>query len=83
MASQQIMTTNPDIESDIPQEIYQFFRQLNKAVQQRDTSSLHNLYENKFETLTKDFYTIAPGQVRNWPSLRLKQVSGEFKNRCA
>lgn len=32
MASQQIMTTNPDIESDIPQEIYQFFRQLNKAV---------------------------------------------------
>ncbi|ESS70102.1 putative eukaryotic translation initiation factor 3 (eIF-3) interacting protein [Trypanosoma cruzi] len=77
------MTTNPDIESDIPHEVYSFFRALNKAVDSWDTSLLHELYENQFPGLTQNFYMAGPGQFRPWPSLRIKAVADCFKNRTA
>lgn len=77
------MTTNPDIESDIPHEVYSFFRALNKAVDSWDTSLLHELYENQFPILTQNFYMEGSAQFRPWPSLRIKAVSDCFKNRTA
>lgn len=77
------MTTNPDIESDIPNEVYSFFRALNRAVDSWDTNFLHDLYENQFPNLAQNFYIPGPGQFRPWPSLRIKGVSDCFKNRTA
>ncbi|ORC93194.1 eukaryotic translation initiation factor 3 subunit L [Trypanosoma theileri] len=77
------MATNPDIESDIPHEVYSFFRALNKAVDSWDTNLLHDMYENQFPSFTQNFYVAGPGQFRPWPSLRIKAVSDCFKNRTA
>lgn len=76
------MTTNPDIETDIPQEVLDFFRNLNRAVDKGDTIDLHDLYENQFDLLTKKYY-VSGTQTRPWPSLRLKKVSDSFKNKNA
>nr|CCC93622.1 putative EIF3-interacting protein [Trypanosoma congolense IL3000] len=77
------MTTNPDIESDIPREVYSFFGGLDDAVDSWDTNILHELYENQFPSLTQAFYVGGQGQFRSWPSLRIKKVSDCFKNRTA
>lgn len=76
------MTTNPDIETDIPQDVLEFLRNLNRAVEDRNTNALNDLYENQFDALTKNYY-ISPSQNRPWPALRLKQVSDLLRNKHA
>ncbi|AYU83370.1 EIF3-interacting protein-like protein [Leishmania infantum JPCM5] len=78
------MATNPDIETDIPRDVYQFFRGLNRAVERRDAAAMHDLYESQFDALTKNYYMAGHGQFRSWPALRLEQVSSCFRgNRMA
>lgn len=78
------MTTNPDIETDIPQEVLDFFRDLNRAVETHSTNTLHDLYESQFDMLSKEFYLLpTQGQSRPWPSLRLKQVTDLLRNKHA
>lgn len=77
------MATNPDIETDIPQEVIDFFHDLNRAVENRNASSLHDLYESQFDMLTKSFYIPAPGQFRPWPSPRIKQVADILRHKQA
>lgn len=73
------MATNPDIETDIPRDVYGFFRDLSRAVERRDAGAMHNLYEVQFDTLTKNYYIVGHGQFRSWPALRLEQVSSCFR----
>ncbi|KAK7197238.1 eukaryotic translation initiation factor 3 subunit L [Novymonas esmeraldas] len=78
------MATNPDIETDIPRDVYQFFRGLNRAVERRDAAAIHDLYESQFDALTKNYYMAGHGQYRSWPALRLEEVSSCFRgNRMA
>jgi len=77
------MATNPDIETDIPVEVYEFLKKLNRAVDRNDTAKINDLYENKFDELTKEFYIVGVGQFRSWPSLRHKTVSDCFPNKAA
>eukprot|EP00796_Vickermania_ingenoplastis_P005007 gene5007-3602_t len=77
------MTTNPDIEADVPSEVIEFLQNLNRAVENHNTTALHELYESQFDMLTKNFYVPAPGQSRPWPSLRLKVVSDPLRHKHA
>ncbi|KAG8343872.1 putative RNA polymerase I associated factor PAF67 [Trypanosoma vivax] len=77
------MTTNPDIESDIPREVLEFFVELNRAVEEHNANVLNDLYEEQFPSLTQDFYVAGQGQFRPWPSLQISQVAQCFKNRTA
>lgn len=74
------MATNPDIETDIPRDVYGFFRSLIRAVERREVSLLHDLYEVQFEALTKNYYMAGHGQFRSWPALRLDEVSSCFRS---
>lgn len=74
------MATNPDIETDIPQDVVDFLMQLNRAVEIRNTSALHDLYESQFDMLTKSYYIPAPGQSRPWPAIRLDQVKSALRD---
>lgn len=77
------MATNPDIESDVPQEVLDFIHSLNNAVETRNPSMLHDLYEVQFDGLTKSYYIPAPGQSRPWPSIRLANVASLLRDRNA
>lgn len=72
------MSTNPDIETDIPHDVIEFFGALNQAVLTGKTADLKSLYENKFDLLTKEYYTPGHGQFRHWPNPSLPQVVDSF-----
>jgi translation initiation factor 3 subunit L len=73
------MATNPDIETDIPHDVYVFFRDVGRAVERRDAAAMHDLYEVQFDALTKNYYIVGHGQFRSWPALRLEQVASCFR----
>lgn len=74
------MATNPDLETDIPQEVLDFLHNLNTAIESRNPGMLHDLYESQFEMLTKNYYIPSPGQFRPWPPLRLSKVSNVLRD---
>lgn len=76
------MTTNPDLETDIPLDVYAFFRELSRSVETGNVDKLQRLYEEQFEQLTKSYY-VSTNQWHPWPSLRLSIVAKNFKTRNA
>ncbi|EPY26326.1 translation initiation factor 3 subunit L [Angomonas deanei] len=77
------MIVNPDIEGDIPEEVYTFFRNLDNAVENGNKNAIRNLYEEKFDELTKACYVEGNIIVRPWPSSSLPQVKESFGSELA